>query len=399
MAKSSRYVSFALDFMVYFRAGFYYVRYKILGDIIVETYRRFQWKVWLLSVLFIFLFFLHQLFSLFFRLMDTLFHQGHKKVQVKQPVFIIANPRSGTTYLHRLMALDSERFIYTKNSHTFFMTSSFVQFYKLFSWIDKKLLFRSISKVMDRLDEKFWGGWDNIHAMGFNKAEEDELPFAQTLMSPGVFIPFPYFHLHNDNKFLDEEPESVRNRVMDFYESCVKRFVFRAGRDKTYLSKNVMSTARFKSLLKRFPDAKIIYIARHPYDAVPSMASMFTAMYNFAAPNVPSSHPSRRVWAEYGIKFFRYSQEMKRVIPPSQFCAVKYDDLLQGPAETVLSIYEHFGWEPSAELLERLSQEQKRNSNYKSGHEYSLEQYGLSKEYIYNELSDVMDQWGFQREF
>lgn len=30
-----------------------------------------------------------------------------------------------------------------------------------------------------------------------------------------------------------------------------------------------MSTGRFKSLMERFPDAKIIYIARHLYDSVP----------------------------------------------------------------------------------------------------------------------------------
>lgn len=385
--------------MVYIRAGFYYVRYKILGDIIIETYRRFRWKVWLLSVIFIFLFFLNQFFHLFFRLMDAIFHRGHRNLQIKEPVFIISSPRSGTTYLHRLMALDRERFVYTKNAHTFFMTSSFVQFYQLFSWIDKKILRGLIGRFLDRLDEKFWGGWDDIHAMGFNKAEEDELPFAQTLMSPGIFIPFPYFHLHNDNKFLDDEPDSVRKRVMDFYESCVKRFVYRAGKNKTYLSKNVMSTARFKSLLQRFPDAKIIYIARHPYDAVPSMASMFTAMYNFHSPHVPKHHPSKQVWAQYGISFYKYSKEMRRSIPPSQFFQVKYDELLAEPQQTVLNIYKHFNWQADEKLVTDLSKQQKRNSNYKSAHEYSLEEYGLSKEYIYNELGDIMDELQFDKEF
>jgi hypothetical protein len=83
--------------------------------------------------------------------------------------------------------------------------------------------------------------------MGFNKAEEDELPFAQMMMSIGVFLPFPYAHLIHGNKFLDKEPPHVRRNTMDFYESCVKRFVHASGPDKTYLAKNVMSTGRFKS--------------------------------------------------------------------------------------------------------------------------------------------------------
>jgi hypothetical protein len=355
--------------------------------------------VWLLSVVFIFLWFLHQFVSILFRLLDEVFHRGYKKVEIKQPVFIIANPRSGTTYLHRLMALDTERFVYTKNAHTFFMSSSFVQFYLVVKWFDRNLFRGLLRKLVNRLDDAFWGGWDDIHPMGFNKAEEDELVFAQMLMSPGIFIPFPYFHLHSDNKFLDDEDVTVRSRVMDFYESCVKRFVFRAGKDKTYLAKNVMSTARFKTLLKRFPDAKIIYIARHPYDAVPSMASMFTAMYEFHSPHIPKDHPSKRVWAQYGIDFFRYSKEMRKEIPASQFIAVTYNELLSEPQDMVQKIYQHFGWDASEEFLAKLSKEEKRNSNYRSSHEYSLESYGLSKEYIYNELGDIMDEFGFENEF
>src|SRR5688572_9207818 len=100
--------------MKYFSASFYYVRYSTLGKIIRETYRQFNWKIWLLSAFFIFLFSLHQLISLIFRLLDEIFYHGYKKIHIKQPVFIIANPRSGTTYLHRLVALDDERFTYTK---------------------------------------------------------------------------------------------------------------------------------------------------------------------------------------------------------------------------------------------------------------------------------------------
>lgn len=385
--------------MVYGSASFYYVRYKILGDIIIETYRRFHWKIWLLSVLFISLFALHQFVSIIFRLLDEVFHRGYKQVVIKQPVFIIANPRSGTTFLHRLMAMDTDRFVYTKNAHTFFMSSSFVQFYNVIRWIDHNAMRGLLRKLVDKLDDVFWGGWDEIHPMGFNKAEEDELVFAQTLMSPGIFIPFPYFHLHNDNKFLDDEDEQVQKNVMDFYESSIKRFVFRAGKNKTYLAKNVMSTARFKSLLKKFPDAKIVYIARHPYDAVPSMASMFTAMYNFYLPEIPRDHPSKSVWARYGIDFFKYSKEMRKEIPPSQFIVVTYNELLADPQQTVQKIYRHFGWQLSDSFNEQLAKEKKRSSTYKSNHEYSLQEYGLSKEYIYNELGDIMDEYGFEKEF
>ena len=86
----------------------------------------------------------------------------------------------------------------------------FNKFYYFFRWIDRNILKGIISKSLDKLDDTFWGGWDDIHAMGFNKTEEDELVFAQMMMSPGVFIPFPYFHQIHDNKFLDREFKTVR---------------------------------------------------------------------------------------------------------------------------------------------------------------------------------------------
>jgi hypothetical protein len=336
---------------------------------------------------------------LLFRLLDEIFFSSYCKLEVKQPVFIIANPRSGTTYLHRLIALDNERFTYTKYAHTFQMTASFTKFYNVIRWVDRNVFKGLISRMMDKLDDKFWGGWDDIHAMGFNKTEEDELVFAQMLMSTGIFIPFPYFDIIHDNKFLDKEPEDVRRNVMDFYESCVKRFVYASAPDKTYLAKNVMSTGRFKTLIGRFPDAKIIYIARHPYDAVPSFASMFSSMYNMLIPEMSYDAPPRKAWAQLGIEFFKYSMEMKKTLPADQFIEVKYDDLLENPQGTVQNIYRHFNWTPSEKFLKKLGLEQARNKNYKSAHEYSLEQYGFTKQEIYGELKDLMDEMGFDKEF
>lgn len=378
--------------MKYFSGGFYYVRYSILGKIIFYSYRRFHLRVWFLSVFFIFLYFLNQFIHLIFRVIDEVFFSGYRKVKITQPVFIIANPRSGTTYLHRLISKDDDRFTYTKFAHTFFMTASFTKFANLVKWIDRRTG-NLIRNSLNKLDDVFWGGWDNIHSMGFNKAEEDELPFAQTMMSIGNFIPFPYYHLIEGTKFLDKEPIGVRNGVMDFYESCVKRFVYATGQEKTYLSKNVMSTGRFKSILERFPDAKIIYIARHPYEALPSFASMFSVMYGASI----DDDRSRSALSEHGIQFYLYLAEMRREIPASQFIALKYDDLVNNPRGTVLNVYQHFKWEASEEFTRMLDAEQIRQQDYHSEHEYSLDKYNLSKEYIYERLFDVFHEFGFER--
>ncbi|MCS6934511.1 MAG: sulfotransferase [Chitinophagales bacterium] len=378
--------------MQYFSASFYHIRWRNLLRIVACTYRYFTFRVWLYGWLFITLFVLHHVLSLFFRLMDEVFHRGYKKVKLHKPVFIIACPRSGTTFLHRLLALDEERFAYTKNAHTFFMTSSFVQFYELARWIDRRILRGTIRNIINKLDGMFWGGWDDIHPMGFNKAEEDELVFAQQLCSPGIYLPFPFFHLNGASRFLDDEPKEFRQKVMDFYESCLQRFMYRAGKDKTYLAKNVMSTARMRSLLEKFPDAQIICIVRHPYQAVPSMVNMFTLMYD---KNNKQAAACTREWTSYAIRFFRYHNTMRKQIAPSQFYLLRYDDLIRNPADAVLSIYRHFGWSISEPYQKRLAEACSGADKYRSAHQYSLRDMGYTEESLYEELSDVMSELGF----
>src|SRR5262249_28350585 len=42
--------------------------------------------------------------------LDYVFFPAFRKVKVEAPVFVIGNPRSGTTHLFRLMAMDQARF-------------------------------------------------------------------------------------------------------------------------------------------------------------------------------------------------------------------------------------------------------------------------------------------------
>jgi len=42
--------------------------------------------------------------------LDDLFFPDYKKVSITKPLFIAGVPRSGTTFLHQLLAADSERF-------------------------------------------------------------------------------------------------------------------------------------------------------------------------------------------------------------------------------------------------------------------------------------------------
>lgn len=90
-------------------------------------------------------------------------------------------------------------------------------------------------------------------------------------------------------RLLDTLFPAVSFHKMDFYEDSLQRFLFATGVDKTYLTKNVMSSGRINTLLARFPDAKVVYncqtslciiafFCQHVHCAVP-IAQPVVALY------------------------------------------------------------------------------------------------------------------------
>ena len=61
------------------------------------------------TLLFLFMFLLNWVVIAIGRGLDHVFFPSFGKQKIEAPVFIVATPRSGTTFLHRLMSLD-ERF-------------------------------------------------------------------------------------------------------------------------------------------------------------------------------------------------------------------------------------------------------------------------------------------------
>jgi hypothetical protein len=383
--------------MVYFHSSFYYVNYKVLLKCwkLVFSGGRFTFRLFFSAIIFTTVFFLHQILNVFFRAIDEIIFFKYRSVSIKQPVFIFANPRSGTTYLHQLMTNDN-RYVYMTLAHAIFPSVSFAKLYRLIGYIDNKTG-NPVKWLMKKIEAVFFGGWKNIHPLAFNKAEEDEAIYTLVLMSPAVFLVFPFLHLANESWLLDNESEKIRVYTMNYYENSIKRFMYANGRDKIYLAKNVMSSGRINSLLARFPDAKVIYVARNPYEALPSFISMFGIMYSSFSRHIKNDSAEMRAWALLGIAFYKHLNATRKNIPENNLSDIRYDELVAEPAAVIERIYSTLQLNISPEMKAKLAGIEQRNKSYRSKHQYSLEQYGLTKNFVYEELKFVFDQFDFKQ--
>ncbi|MCO5233919.1 MAG: sulfotransferase [Chitinophagales bacterium] len=356
--------------------------------------KHFSIRRFLFTVLFVLLFSLVSLIVLVTRLLDEILFPNYRRLKIKEPVFIIANPRSGTTFLHRLFCLDEERYGYTLLYHTILPSITIFKIINFFGFIDSKIG-HPMRKTFDYLDGIFFKGWEDIHPMGFNQSEEDEGTFIFTLITSGIFLLCPYMDEISYVRFPDLMSEKERKQLSEYYKSSIQRFMYVLGSDKVFLSKNVMSTGRLNTIIELFPDARIVYIVRSPYEAVPSFISMFSAAWKAHSPEIPENSPYHRAWGELAMEYYIYFHENIKKLPAHQWCTLKYEDLVNHPHQEMIKIYNHFNIDVSSAFNERLKKALGRAKNYKSGHSYSLEQYGMSKEEVRDRLQEVFDRYQF----
>ena len=329
--------------------------------------------------------------NVLFRLIDELMFPNYKDIEVKQPVFIISNPRSGTTFLHRLMCLDEDKFVYNLLYHTILPSITLFRMIDFFGKIDKKIG-RPIRKFFDYIDNKMFSAWDDIHATGFNKTEEDEGLHFVSGISPSIGLITPHLKDFKELYIPDKLDDKANEQMKIFYKATIQRWMYALGYDKMFLCKTVMSTGRLQMLHDIFPDVKIVFLLRNPYEAIPSFTSMFAEPWNTFYPEIPENSSEYREWGEVGIAYYKYFYEQKQNFKQENLITIPYTDLIKNPKDTVLKIYNQLQLEVTPTFLEKLTAETQKSRKYSSKHEYSLEQYGFEKEHIYKELPMIFDE-------
>jgi LPS sulfotransferase NodH len=294
------------------------------------------------------------------------------------PVFILGHPRTGTTMLHSLLALDYQQFTYCNTFCAGFPSS--------FLWFETigKFLFRGV------IDEH--RPMDNV-PLSFDLPQEDEL--ATNVMSAGI-SPYmsiflmnqeeqfrPYFAFDelagDDDEHFKDDPSKIataRKQWTDSFVYLLKKLTLRSQIQiqkqsqssvenqqhqqhppQRLLLKSPVHTSRIKLIKKLFPKAQFIYIHRHPYDVMRSAIHMADTTYWYTYLNTPpSSKILEFIVRQYEILYDRY-EEGKQILEEGDLIEIAYDELCADPVQSMKRIYEKLGWNMPCDVQEQLSRE------------------------------------------
>jgi hypothetical protein len=325
-------------------------------------------------------------------LLDALLFPGLRRIEVRDPVFLVGHARSGTTLLHRLMSRDGERFSSFRLYEMYFPSLLQKKAIRALAAFDRRRLGGFVGRRVRAWEKKRYGKTQDIHAMGLTQPEEDDFLFYWSCASGTWMLKLPAMG-EIDFYHLDREPERKRRRVQRFYADCIRRQLHLNGADRVHLCKAPHFAGRVASLIESFPGARIVVTMRSPHETIPSLLKLMKVGYQLRGWDEPRMARSLGVLAAQSFHTYRHPLEVLAKHPETRHAIVDYRELVAEPKRTVAEVYAALGIELTADFAAVLDEEQKRARKHESGHSYSLAEFGLDKDAIEHGLAELFERY------
>ena len=329
--------------------------------------------------------------------LDEVFFPAYQEKKISQPVFIIGNPRSGTTFLQRLLARDRHNFLSMRTWEIFAAPSILTRKTISFSARIARAIGIQITKRIRRL-ESLWKESDRIHRLKLRAPEEDEYLFIHNFSTMKIWSFAAMEEEADPYIFFDELiPDSQKDRMMDFYQACIQRHIhYHRGENKHYLSKNPNFTPAIDTLLDRFPDAKFIYLIRTPLKAIPSHVSLKEREWQMLGSPL-EKYACRDFILRSSEHWYEYPIQKLKQLPEDQGMIVPFDDLVTNTKRTVQGIYNRLGLELTPEFTDLLEMETEKARGHRSQHRYSLQQVGIDPQTLKDRYAGLIEQYQLRK--
>nr|WP_255612565.1 sulfotransferase [Alcanivorax sp. 1008] len=322
--------------------------------------------------------------------LDTLLFPEFENIEIYQPVFVVGIPRSGTTFLHRLLAADDERFTTTALWELIFAPSILQRrFWIAFAHLDGKLG-RPFSRLLHFLERAALGGLDGIHKTGLLDPEEDYLAMAPHLGCFLLILPLGDASLWKLAHLDTAVDQKQRRHLTSVYRQLIQRHLYVHGADKTFLSKNPSFTPWMESLKDEFPDSRFIACIRSPQQALPSQISSI-----LPGTKIFSGKPDLNWWRDgltdmllhyYDILMQRHQQWTEKEIQ-----IIRMNQLASAPMTSIGWLYKNFGWHMGEPYRRWLESEDDKAGSHRSGHQYTAKKLGIDAADIERRFHQPMD--------
>ena len=285
---------------------------------------------------------------------------------LKSPIIVLGLPRSGTTFLHRLLALDPAH-----RAVPWWELARPLPDHDSDEQSDRR---RQVFQKKLHRRQKIVPDFDRKHYTRVDTPEECIWLLANTFLSPLFWALAPVYGYLDWYKHQD--------RLQAYYEYRLLLQVLQAADPTRRLAlKSSTHTGAVETLLQTVPGSLLIQTHRNPVETSASLASLFYSLHSRTTERLDVRRMTEAILSFHEHQIAR--NMAARDAHPGAVFDVYYDRLVADPIGTVRDIYDHYDLAWSEEFAECLNYYLQQNPNGKHGaHRYAPENFGQTEEAI-----------------
>jgi hypothetical protein len=301
-------------------------------------------------------------------------------IRIERPIVITGLFRTGTTYLHNVLAADP--------------TSRAGRMWEFAHPVGRK---------SDLLGDEKWRRWRGGHEVAMNEIMIPEQAEAHIVTVDAYEEDF--FLLENDMAvmkfFVGLGAYDYAMRMLDWDMADPYRWhkrqlqILWAQRSaKRWLLKCPWHLWNLQALFTVYPDALVIQTHRELVDTIGSQCSL-SARIAAKFRRTLDLHDVGRFWLEYSRLGIERGLQARSAVPPSQIYDARLEDLRAAPLEVIEDVYARFGLPFDGGLADRLRARIGEEPMAQLGeHDYDIADYGLTKDQIRAVFSGYLQRFG-----
>ncbi len=309
--------------------------------------------------------------------LDEIFFRGYRSVRIEAPMFVVGVPRSGTTFLHRVLAADSTTTTFSTWECLLAPSVTERRAVAALAWLDRKIGGPG-AWCIRRLEACVFSRLAGVHDMTLSEPEEDYLALLPILAAFILVVPFTHARsIWRLGRFDRDVPQRERRAILAFYESCLRRHLYAHGTERRLLSKNASFPPMFGSLLDTFPDARVFVCTRDPLETVSSQLSSIDGGLRLMGERAREPRVRDRM-VETLAFYYEHIVTTIAARPEAKIRVVRPQDLRERLETIVRDAYAQFDLPVRAPFDASLARAAERSRRFRSTHSHDLASFGLT---------------------
>jgi hypothetical protein len=329
--------------------------------------------------------------------LDEILFRGYRRVRVERPLFVLGVPRSGTTFLHGVLAEDERATTFATWECFFALSVTWRRVWMGIGRLDRRLG-RPLGRAVDAVTRRAAGSFEDTHPVRLDQPEEDFFCLMPPLTCFVLVVLFPDSpDLWRMARLDDDRDEDFRRRQLDYYRRAIQRHLYVHGSDRRFLSKNASFAGLLGGLADTFEDGRFIVCLREPEAALSSQLSTLSDALEFFASDGNRQQFEQRfalLFADYYRNLFRHFERL----PEDRIALLNNREIHAHLHAAVAASLEKLKVEPADSFAERLAARADQSRRHRSGHRHTLSERELDPEWLERQFADILARHDFGRD-